>query len=74
MGVDHPALEGEIFFNNLSHARFNTGQVFNCEWSRQVKVIIKTILDGWSDGNLAAGKFLQHGLCHYMRAGMAYTI
>jgi hypothetical protein len=67
LGGDLLAHESLILADKFLHARFDLGQVLRREGARQVKVIVKAILDGWPDGDFSARELLQHRLSHDMR-------
>jgi len=68
------AHKGVLAADDLLHPFFDFGQVFGGQGAGQVKIIIKTVLNGRTNGNLRAGEELQHGLRHHMRRRMADAI
>ena len=66
--------ERVILADDLAHPRFDLVQVFRQQCARQVKVIVKAVLDGRADGDLAFGEHFQHRLRHHVRSRVPDTM
>ena len=51
---DHGSLYGVTLFDDLPHTRFDFGKIFGCDGARAVNIIVKTVLDGWSNRKLCS--------------------
>ena len=49
-------LEILVAGKNLSHFFFDSGQIFLCDGAGQLKIIVKTVLNGRPNGHLGTGK------------------
>ena len=72
--ADHFFLEAKAAFDDLAHIGFDLFQVLRRQGARQVKVVIKTVLDRRPDGNFGVREFFQHCLRHDMRGGVAQFV
>jgi len=68
-GTDHFLLERVFTSNDLAHAFFDDLKVVGGQVARQVKIIVKTVLDRRADGifGLARIEHLYYGLGHHVR-------
>ena len=57
--------------DDIPHPLFDFWEIVHLERTREVKVIIKTILDGWSDCNLGIREHLQYCSCHNVGCGVS---
>ena len=64
------SLDRQIARNNFLHALFDFFQIVRREGLFPGEVVVKTVLNGWSNGHLSARKQLLHGLGHDMRSVM----
>ena len=60
--------------DDTPHALLDIRQVFRRQGARQIKVIIKPVLDGWPDGQFSIREYLQDCLRHDMRRGVPHTL
>jgi len=74
VGADHFLVEFVIALDNRTHARLDILQVLGCERAGQVEVIVEPVINSRADGDAGAGEFIQHGLRHHMRGGMAQFV
>jgi hypothetical protein len=74
IGGDDFFLEIVMASNDLPHALFDHFQIFRGEGTRQVKIIIETILNRGPDGELTVGEHLQDCLGHDMRRRVADAV
>ncbi len=63
-------LELVLALDDLAHPLFDLLQILRREVARQVKVIVKTVLDRGADRVLGLGEHFQHSLRHDMRGGV----
>src|SRR5690349_15769108 len=60
--------------NDLPHALFDLFEIFGQEVARQIKVVVKAVLDRRTDRVLRLGEHLHDSLRHDMRSGMTDLI
>ncbi|MBA7565787.1 hypothetical protein ES708_07472 [subsurface metagenome] len=63
--------EGILPPNDFPHPLLDLFEVFGLQRLRKVEIVVEPILDRRPDGDLGAGKQLQHRLGHDMGGGMA---
>ncbi len=71
---DHLAFKTFFALDDAAHTLLDGFQVIGGQWARQVKVVVKTIINGRTNGHFAIGEFFQHGLGHHMRGGVPYAV
>lgn len=59
--------EGRILGDDLAHLLFDRGEVFRREWLIAEEVVIETVVDHGTDGDLRAGPQRLHGLGKHVR-------
>ncbi len=61
---------GQILSAQFFHALFNFLQIFVAEGFFPIKIVVKTLLNGWTDGNLNIRPELFYCLCHQVSGAM----
>src|SRR6266571_631423 len=56
------------------HALLDLRQIFGSQSTRQIEIIVKTILNGWPDSKLRVWENLLNCLCHHMRCRVPHTL
>ena len=66
--------EGVVGGDGGAHPLIDSAQVFGCERTGQLEVVVEAVLDRRADGELGAGEELQHRLRHDMGGGVAHAV
>ncbi len=53
-----------LFLEDVLHPLLDRLEVLVRQGARQIKIVIETVLDRWTDGDLPLGKHLEDGLGH----------
>src|SRR5690554_6506259 len=71
---DHDALELLVFLDDGLHPVRDLFKILLVQSSRQIKIVIESIIDRWTYGNLCRWEHLQDSFRHHVRHGVSHPL